>query len=146
MSFVKNINLEAVARRTVARRLAQLANLVDAAIGSGVDLNHVNGITGANLGAGFADAARLRHRLIRRAAIQSCRQNARYGCLPDAAMSTENIAVRGAPLFQRVLQGAGDVLLSDHLGELLRTVFARQDGVAHEPEKTIIRDMSGRES
>jgi hypothetical protein len=32
------------------------------------------------------------------------------------------------------------VLLSDNLGEFLRTVFARQDGVAHEPEETIIRD------
>jgi hypothetical protein len=32
------------------------------------------------------------------------------------------------------------VLLSDHLGEFLRTIFARQDGVAHEQEEMIIRD------
>jgi hypothetical protein len=38
------------------------------------------------------------------------------------------------------LQGAGNVLLSDDLGELLRTVFARQDGIAHGGEATIIRD------
>jgi hypothetical protein len=34
------------------------------------------------------------------------------------------------------------VLLSDHLGEFLRTIFARQDGVAHEQEDTIIRDRT----
>jgi len=57
-------------------------------------------------------------------------------------MPAEDVAVRRAPLFERVLQGASDVLLSDHLGEFLRPVFARQDGVAHEREKTIIRDAS----
>ena len=46
-------------------------------------------------------------------------------------MTAENVAMGGPPLFQGVLQGARDVLLSDHLGEFLRPVFARQDGVAH---------------
>jgi hypothetical protein len=40
------------------------------------------------------------------------------------------------------LQRVGNVLLSDDLGELLRTVFARQDGVAHGEENTIIRDAN----
>jgi hypothetical protein len=47
-------------------------------------------------------------------------------------MPAENISVGGASLLQSVLQGAGDVLLSDNLGEFLRPVFARQDGIAHE--------------
>ncbi len=64
VSFVENVNLEAVTRRAVARRLAQFTNFVDAAIGGGVDLDHVNGIAGANLGAGFTDAAGLRDRLV----------------------------------------------------------------------------------
>jgi hypothetical protein len=38
------------------------------------------------------------------------------------------------------------VLLSDNLGELLRPIFARQDGIAHEPEDTIIRDQRGMSS
>ena len=58
-------------------------------------------------------------------------------------MSAEDVAVSGARLFEGILQRAGDVLLSDHLGEFLRTIFARQDGVAHEQEETIIRDWSG---
>jgi hypothetical protein len=46
-------------------------------------------------------------------------------------MTAENVSVSGAALLQSVLQRACDVLLSDDLGKFLRTVFARQDGVAH---------------
>ena len=55
-------------------------------------------------------------------------------------MTAENVAVSGTHLLQGILQGAGDVLLSDDLGEFLRTIFARQDSVAHEPEESIIRE------
>lgn len=58
-------------------------------------------------------------------------------------MAAEDVAVRSASLLQSILQGAGNVLLSDNFGELLRTIFARQDGIAHEPEESIIRDRSG---
>jgi hypothetical protein len=34
------------------------------------------------------------------------------------------------------------VFLSDNLGKFLRPVFARQDGVAHEQEASIIRDAN----
>ena len=55
--FVEDVNLEAVARRPVTGSVAQLANFVDAAVGGGVNLDHVHGIAGANLGAGVADPA-----------------------------------------------------------------------------------------
>jgi len=58
-------------------------------------------------------------------------------------MATENVTVRSSPLFESVLQGAGDVLLSNDLGELLRTVFSRQNGVTHGTEQSIIRDRAG---
>ena len=73
-------------------------------------------------------------RLIRRPAIQRRRQNARHRGLANAAVAAEDVTMRGASLFERVLQGSGDVLLSDDLGEFLRTIFACQDGVAHEQE------------
>jgi len=47
-------------------------------------------------------------------------------------MSTENISVGNSALFYGVFQGAGDVFLSDDLGEPLWTVLARQNLVAHE--------------
>ena len=138
--FVENVNLEAVACGPVARSFAQFADFVDTAIRRRVDFDYVNCITGSNLGAGFTDAARLRHWLIGRPAIQCGRENARHGGFSDPAMAAEYVAMRGAPLLQSILQSAGNVLLSDNFGEFLRTIFARQDGVAHELEESIIRD------
>jgi hypothetical protein len=41
--LVKDVDLEAVARGPVAGGVAELADLVDTAIGGGVDLDDVNG-------------------------------------------------------------------------------------------------------
>ena len=131
VGFVEDVDLEAVARRTVARGLAQLADLVDAAIGGGVDLDHIHRIAGANLAAGIANAARLGHGMVLRLAIQRHRQNARDGGLADPAMSAEDVAVRDASLLDGVLQGAGDVVLPDHVGEFLWPVFARENLITH---------------
>jgi hypothetical protein len=65
-------------------------------------------------------------------AIQSRGKDAGHGGLPDPAMSAEDIPVRSSRLFDGVLQGAGNMLLPDNFGELLRTIFARQNGVGHE--------------
>ena len=80
--------------------------------------------------------------MILRAAVQSRRQNAGDRGLPDAAMSAVDVAVRCSSLLDRILERAGDVLLSDDLGELLRTVFTGQDGITHESEESIIRDAA----
>jgi hypothetical protein len=58
--LVENVDLVPVARGGVAGRVAQFANLVDAAVGGRVDLDHVDGVALANLDAGVADAAWLR--------------------------------------------------------------------------------------
>jgi len=78
-------------------------------------------------------AARLGDRLVvgARAAVQRHCQDARDRRLADSAMAAEDIAVRDALLRDRILQGAGDMLLADDVGEFLRPVFARQDLVAH---------------
>ena len=59
VSFVENVNFEAVAGGTVARGLAEFADFVDAAIGGGVDFDYVDRVSGANFRAGFTDAAGL---------------------------------------------------------------------------------------
>src|SRR5437867_11808702 len=76
MSFVKDVDLEAVPSRPVPRRLAQFANLVDAATRGRVNFNHGSSIPGANLRTQIAFAARYRHRLIRGPTMQSHRDNA----------------------------------------------------------------------
>ena len=70
MGLVEQVYFVAIACRGVARRLAQFANLVDPAVGGGIDLDHVQGIAGANLRAGVANPARLRGRAAAR--CQSC--------------------------------------------------------------------------
>ena len=46
-------------------------------------------------------------------------------------MAAKNVAVRRSPLLNGILERAGNMFLSDHLGELLRTVLARQNLIAH---------------
>ena len=90
-----------------------------------------SGVAGANLGAGIANAAGLGHRPFRRAAVHRHGQDAGDRRLADSAMTAEDIAVRDALLRDGILQGAGDVLLANNVGEFLRPVFARQNLVAH---------------
>jgi hypothetical protein len=131
VSFVENVNLEPVASGTIACGLAKFTDFVDAAVGGGVDLDYIDGVSGANLGAGFADSTRFRHGLVGRAAVQSRGQNPRHGGFSNAAMAAENVTVRRSFLLESILQGTGNVLLADDLGEFLRTIFTRQDGIAH---------------
>src|SRR5437762_12308858 len=131
MSFVKDVNFEAVPSRPVPRRLAQFANLVDAAIRGRVNLNYINSIPGANFRARVAYAARFRHRLIRGPAIQGHSQNAGHRCLANPAVPAKNVAVRRPPLLNGILERAGNMLLPDHFGKFLRTVLTRQDLIAH---------------
>src|SRR4051812_43756034 len=103
MSFIEDPDLIAVARRPVTRSITQLADLIDAAIRGGVDLDHIHGVSGANLAAGITHATRLRYGMVLRLAIQRHRQDARDGCLADTAVSAEDVAVRDAPLLDSVL-------------------------------------------
>ncbi len=63
--LVEDVDFEAIARRTVAGAFAQFADLVDAAIGGGVNFNHIDRVAGTNLGAGIAYAAGFGHGLFR---------------------------------------------------------------------------------
>jgi hypothetical protein len=132
VSFVENEDLKAVAGWAIAGGLAQLTDLLDAAIGGRVDLNDIYRVSGPDLGARLAYPARLRHCMVRRAAIQSHSQDASYGGLADTPMATEYIAVCGPPLLDSILKGLGDMFLPNDLGKRLRPVFAGQNLVAHE--------------
>src|SRR5207302_7890853 len=90
--------------------------------------------------AGLADSAGFGNGMILGAAIESGSQNPGDGSLANPEVATENVAVSGSSLLDGILERPGDVLLSDDLRELLRTVFAGEDGVTHEGEASIIRD------
>ena len=126
--LVEDVDLVLVARGAVAGGVAELADLVDAAVGGGVDLDDVDGVAGADLGAGLADVAGLGGGAELAAdgvaAVERHGQDAGDGGLADAAVAGEDVAVGDAVLGERVHQGHGDVVLSDDVGEALGTVFA----------------------
>jgi hypothetical protein len=62
--------------------------------------------------------------MVRRAAIQRHGEDARNRSFADAAVSAEDVAMGDALLLDGVLQGAGHVLLTDDVGELLGPIFA----------------------
>ena len=117
-----------VARRTITRGLAQLPNLVDAAVGGRVDLNDIDGIALANLDAGIADAAGFGGGpgcgAYFGAAVESLGHDAGDGGFADAAMAREDVAVGDALLGEGVDEGAGHVVLPGDVRKALWTVFA----------------------
>ena len=133
--LVEDVDLVLVARGAVAGGVAQLADLVDAAVGGGVDLDDVDGVAGADLGAGLADVAGLGGGAVGGAdgvaAVEGHGQDAGDGGFADAAVAGEDVAVRDAVLGERVEQRAGDVVLADDVGEERGAVFAGENLVRH---------------
>src|ERR1700739_998371 len=133
--FVEDVNLVAVACGRVAGRVAQFANLVDAAVGGGVDLDYIHGVALADLNAGVAHAAGLRRGTLGRAylstAIQGLGKDAGDGGFANAAVAGKDIAVGDAVLRERVQQCTCDVVLAGYVGKALRTIFASQYLVTH---------------
>ncbi len=126
--FIEQNDFEAVAGGAVAGGVAQLANLVDAAVGGGVDFEHIDGVAGANFETGVANEAGLGGGPFRAAdlvpAVERRGQDAGDGGLADAAMAAEDVAVRYAVLRERVQQRTRDVVLPDNIGETERAVLA----------------------
>src|SRR6266853_431238 len=85
----------------------------------------------ANLSEGIANATGLGGWLLRGTAVERHCQNAGDSGLADSTMSAEDISVSNSLLRNRILKGAGDVLLADNVGEFLRPVFTRQYLIAH---------------
>ena len=133
VSFVEDKDAVAVASRFGGGRGNQAAHFLDAAIGGRIDFDHVHGAHRAiaDLAAGVAHATGFGHRAVAGLAIQGHGQNAGDGGFSNSAMPAENVTVSDALLLQRILQSMDDVVLSDHIGELLGTVFARQNGITH---------------
>ncbi len=131
VGLVENPDLVTIASRTIARRIAQFANLINSAIRGRIDLDDVDRIARPNLGARLANSAGLRHRMIFRAAVQRHRQNSGDRSFAYAAVAAEDVPVRNPLLLNGIFQRASDVVLPNHIGELLWTVFSGKDLIAH---------------
>jgi hypothetical protein len=65
------------------------------------------------------------------AAVEGHCQNTGNGGFADATVPAEDVSMRDSPLLDCILERTGDVLLPDNIGELLRSVFAGQNLIAH---------------
>ena len=127
--LVDDEDAKAVARRLELRDIPQLANAVDAGVGRGIDLTHVEIDPLGDLAADRALVVRLRCRAFH--AIERLRQDPRHGRLTHAAHAGKEIRVMNAALFDRVLQRSNDGLLADDVAEALRAVFASESLIGH---------------
>ncbi len=127
--FVEQDDLVAPAGWRVANHVAELAHLVDAAVGSGVNFEDVERIAGGDFAAGVALIARFGRRTVR--AVQGLGQDARRGRFSHAPCARENVGMRHAAFADGVLQGAGDVLLAHDFSKRGRAKFSCDDLVAH---------------
>src|SRR5581483_4347547 len=64
VGFVQDVDLEPVTGWPITRCFPQLANLIDSAIGCGINFDHVDRIPGPNLGTGITNSARFGDRLL----------------------------------------------------------------------------------
>jgi hypothetical protein len=134
--FVDHEDLEAADRRFVGRAFQQVANLVDAAVAGGVELDVVDIAVGVDLGTGAAHVAgrgRDAAAAVGPGAVEALGQDARDGGLADAARAREQVGVVQAFLIERVGQRAHHGVLAHHLGKRARPVLAREHDITHAP-------------
>ena len=130
MDFVDDEDLVAVADgRNRQAGNHHFADVVDAGVAGGVDLEHVHVAALGDLDAGVALTARIDRRSVH--AVERPRQDARGRRLAGAALAREHERVRDAVAGDRVAQRARDRRLPDDLVELLRPPFSSQDLIRH---------------
>ena len=137
VDLVDDEDLVAIARRPHLQAVDDhLADVVDAGVRRGVDLEHVEVAALGDLDAGVADAAGVRRRPL--LAVEGAGQDAGGRGLADAAGAGEHEGLGDAAGRDGVAKGLGDALLPDHLVEALRPPLARENLVRH-----VSSDQSG---
>ena len=106
MGFVEDVDLVLVAGWAVAGGVAKFADLVDAAIGGGIDFYDVDGVAGLDLSTRFADFAGLCVGADLSAdgvaTVERHGKDAGDGGLADATVAGEDVAVCDALLGERI--------------------------------------------
>ena len=96
--FVDDVDLVTPGGGGVLRVFDDVAHVVDAGVGGGVDFDQVDEAAAVNLGTGRADAAGLGAGVVVVRAVEAFGENARQRGLADAACASEQIGVMQAAL------------------------------------------------
>ena len=129
VNLVDEVDFVRPAGWRVGRALAEVADVFHAVVAGTVDLDDIQAAPLGDLKAGVAFSTRLGGGAL--LTIQRLRKDAGGRGFPDAARANEKIGLREALRVNGILQGAGDVVLPDNLGEGLRTVFSGEHTVTH---------------
>jgi len=129
VDLVDQVDFEGPAGRGVGRALAEVADVFHTVVAGAVDLNDIQAAALGDLEAGVALSAGLGGGAL--LAIQRLREDAGGGGFTDPARTHKKVGLSEALGVHRILQGARDVILPDHLGEGLRTVFSGEHTVTH---------------
>ncbi len=131
--LVDDIDLVARRDRRIAHGIVDLADILDAVVGGGVDFHHVDMAALddrlamlARLGQIDGGAVVMAGALI----IQAARENARRGGLADTAHAGEHPGLGDAPGAKRVRERTHHGLLADEIVKIARAVLAGKDAVA----------------
>ena len=132
--FVEDVDLVARRHRRIADGVVDLADVVDAVVGGGVHLEHVDV---AAVDDGLAVHAHHRHldggrgdRAVGQFVIERAGENAGGGGLADPAHAGEDPGLRDAAGLERVRDRAHHGVLADEVVEGGGAVFAREHAVA----------------
>ncbi len=128
--FVDDVHLvRRIARRGVHGAVAQVAGIVDAAIGCRVDLDDVEAgrpTPDAAARRAFAAGLAVERRIAAPLAVERHGEHARERRLAHTARPAEQVAVRDAASGDRALQRRGHVRLHGHVGKPLGAVRASE--------------------
>ena len=108
-----------------------VADVIDAGVAGGVDLDHVDVVAARDRHARIAFAAGLGRGLVGILAVERLGEDAGHGRLADAARAAEEIRVGDAPGLDRLLQRLRNVILPDDFIERCGAISAGEDGVGH---------------
>ena len=122
--LIDDVDLEFPSRGRVLHVLAEIPDLLDAAVRSSVDLEHVERRAAGDLDAAPALAAGLRLAGLAALAVQGLRDEPRRGRLPAPARAREEVGVRHTVLGDRLLQRGADGILADQVCKTLGAVLA----------------------
>ena len=124
--LVEDVDLVAALGGLEHDALADLADVVDAALRGGVHLDHVERGAVRDRDADVADVVGRRRRAL--LAVERLREDARHRGLARAARAGEEVRLAHLPELDRVPQRPHDRLLADDLVEVLRPVLAVERG------------------
>ena len=139
--FVDDVDLVARLDRRIAHALDDLAHVVDAGIGGGVHLDHVDMArfeNGRAVGRHFRHVDRGPARI-----VEGAGDEPRGRRLADAAHAGQHIGLGDAPGREGIGQGAHHRFLADQVGEGLRAVFAGEDAITGGRSRRLSSSVTG---